>query len=169
MLVSKCDNTSKKVQSQACLNYKSLIFEISNGEQLSDSHINAGNQLLRGQFPDLQGLTSPVLGQKLCFSNFDWALGYAGESYLQVLHNGRDHWVTIEIVSEEVVHIYDSLFKKPNYFIIKQITLRSRCHQVKLILEKVQYQRNTVDCGVYAIAFLTDFMPQNKPINLSLC
>ena len=165
LLVSKCDNASKKVQSQACLNYKSLIFEISNGEQLSDSHINAGNQLLRGQFPDLQGLTSPVLGQKLCFPNFEWALGYAGESYLRVLHNGRDHWVTIEIVSEEEVHIYDSLFKKPNYYIIKQITsiLRSRCHQVKLLLEKVQYQRNTVDCGVYAIAFLTDLCHKINP------
>ena len=160
---SYCNSTS--YPSQACLNYKSLIYQISNGEQLSDSHINAGNQLLKGQFCDFQGLSSPVLGQKLCFPNYNWALGYAGGSYLQVLHNGRDHWVTIEIVSEEEVRIYDSLFTKPNYCIIKQITsiLRSRHHQVQLLLEKVQFQRNTVDCGVYAIAFLTDLCHKIDP------
>ena len=155
----------KNNSSQACLNYKSLIYQISNGEQLSDSHINVGDQLLKGQFPDFQGLSSPVLGQKLCFPNYNWALGYAGGSYLQVLHNGRDHWVTIEIISEEEVCIYDSLFTKPNYYIIKQITsiLRSRHHQVQLLLEKVQFQQNTVDCGVYAIAFLTDLCHKIDP------
>ena len=40
--------------------------------------------------------------------------GYAGLSYLQVLHTGADHWVTIKILSEEEVRVYDSVFLKAN-------------------------------------------------------
>jgi len=108
-----------KKTSQAFLNYKFLIHQITSDEQLSDDHTNAGNQLLKGQFPDFQGLSLPVFGQKFCFPNYNWAIGHAGVSYLQVLHNGRDHWITTEIVSKEEVHIYNSLFTKPNYCIIK--------------------------------------------------
>ena len=142
-----------------------MIYQVSNGEQLTDSHINAGNQLLKSQFPDFQGLSSPVLGQTFSFPKFEWARGYAGQSYVQVLHNGSDHWITIEIISEEEVHIYDSLFTKPNYFIIKQIAsiLQSRNHQIQIYSEKVQFQQNTIDCGVYALAFLTDLCHKIDP------
>ena len=114
--------------------------------------------MLQGQFSELQGLASPVLGQKVCFPKFDGILGYNGQTYMQVLHNDNNHWITIEIVSQEEVHIYDSLFSKPNYCIIKQISsiIQSKSHEVQLVLEKVQFQKNAIDCGVYAIAFLTD-------------
>lgn len=46
--------------------------------QLGDEHINAVNQLLRSQFPDLQGLCTPVLGQRLSFPEFNIVQGYAG-------------------------------------------------------------------------------------------
>jgi len=145
--------------------YTNLISSIKNGEQLNDNHVNAANRLLQSQFSELQGLASPVLGQKLCFPNFDDILGYSGQAYMQVLHNGSDHWITIEIVSKEEVHIYDSLFLKPNYCIIKQISsiIQSKSHQVQLLLEKVQFQRNAIDCGVYAIAFLTDLCHKIDP------
>jgi len=84
---------------------------------------------------------------------------------MQVLRNGNDHWITIEIVFKEV-HIYDSLFLKPNCCIIKQISsiIKSKSHhKVQLLLEKVQFQRNTIDCGVYAIAFLTDLWHKIDP------
>ena len=44
---------------------------IKNGEQLNDSHINAADCLLQGQFTEIQGLASPVLRQKLCFPTFN--------------------------------------------------------------------------------------------------
>ena len=73
------------------MNYKSLIHQVtSNGEQLTDSHINAGNQLLKSQFPDFQGMSSPVLGQTF-LPKFEWAGKYAGQIYVQVLHNGSDN------------------------------------------------------------------------------
>ena len=57
--------------------FSKLISDIKKGEKLSDEHINAASQLLHGQFGGVQGLCSPVLGQKLLFPKFEWASGYA--------------------------------------------------------------------------------------------
>ena len=59
--------------------YAKLISSIRNSEQLSDSHINAANRLVQDQFSEIQGLASPVSGQKLCFPKFDDILGYNGQ------------------------------------------------------------------------------------------
>ena len=134
----------------------------SNGEQLTDSHINAQNQLLKSQFPDFQGLSSPVLGQ-ICFRKFEWAGKYAGQIYIQMLHTTA---VTIEINSVEGVHIYDSLFIKPNYCIIKQITsaLLSRNHQFHIHLEKYNFNKTPLIVGYeYAMAFITELCHKIDP------
>lgn len=68
--------------------FRKLISDIKNGEKLSDDHINAASQLLHSQFEDVQGLCSPVLGQKMFFPKYEWAAGHA---YLQILHTGSDH------------------------------------------------------------------------------
>ena len=143
------------------------MFSITIGDKLGDEHINAANELLHSQFPDVQGLCTPVLGQRLCFPNFDRTLGYAGFSYIQVLHTGADHWVTIQISSyDDEVNVYDSLVAThPTYHVLKQIAaiLHSSAHEINLKLEKVQFQTNSVDCGVYAIAFITDLCHNRDP------
>ena len=168
-LLKETDCLSKpgKKNTKAVSDYEQLISSIKNGEQLNDGHINAANRLLQGQFTEIQGLASPVLGQKLCFPTFNDILGYSGQPYLQVLHNGNDHWIAIEIVSQEEVHVYDSLFSKPNYCIIKQISsiIKSRSSKLQLFLERVQFQQNSIDCGVYAIAFMTDLCYKLDPAN----
>ena len=58
--------------------FSKLISDIKKGEKLSDEHINAASQLSHGQFGDVQGLCSSVLGQKLSFPKFEWESGYAG-------------------------------------------------------------------------------------------
>ena len=88
-------------RSAVLIKYEKLILHISSGGKLGDEHINATNQLLLSQYPNVQGLCTPVLGQKLCFPEFNVLQGYTGNAYLQVLHTGADHWITIEIVSEE--------------------------------------------------------------------
>ena len=108
------------------------------GGRLGDEHINAANQLLQSQFPDVQGLCTPALGQKLCFPKFitlrDMLHGHA---YLQILHTGGDHWITIEILSKEEVRVYDSIFLSPTYHTLKQIAsiVQSRCHQMQILLD----------------------------------
>ena len=145
--------------------FRKLISDIKNGEKLSDEHINAASQLLRGQFEDLQELCSPVLGQKLSFPKFEWASGYAGYAYFQILHTGSDHWIAIKAISESEVYVYDSIFMQPTYYTLKQIAsiLHAPSSQILLHLERVQMQSNSVDCGVYAIAFLTDLCYGKDP------
>lgn len=147
------------------VDYQKLISCVATGGQLGDEHINAVNQLLRSQFPDFQGLCTPVLGQRLSFPEFNIVQGYAGFFYLQVLHTGADHWVTIEISSQEEVRVYDSVFLKPTYHTLKQIAsiVKSKYSKIHILLEKVQCQKNAVDCGIYAVAFLTDLCHRLDP------
>ena len=137
-------------------NFKVLIYDIKAGQTLGDDHINAVNQLLHDQFEDFQGLSTPVLGQKLLFQKFDWMAGLAGFEYLQILHTGEDHWITVKLLSDHEVLIYDSIHLQPNYYSLKQIASIAQCKTstIELQLQRVQMQRSgSVDCGVYAIAF----------------
>ena len=153
-MLSKVEGNKNTVKQIELLGrFNSLMSGIRSGDKLSDEHINAANELLHSQFPDVQGLCTSVLGQRFCFPNFDRTLGYAGIPYIQVLHTGADHWVTIHtsLYNDEVT-VYDSLFAThPTYHVLKQIAaiLRSSAHENNLKLEKVQFQTNSVDCGVY--------------------
>jgi len=104
--------------------FSKLISDIKKGEKLSDEHINAASQLLHGQFEDVQGLCSPVLGQKLLFPKFACASGYAGYAYFQILHTGSDHWIAI---SESEVYVYDSIFFATNILYIETDCFHSSC------------------------------------------
>jgi len=54
---------------------------------------------------------------------------------------------------------------QPIYYLLKQIAaiLHSKSSKINLQLERVQRKIDTVDCGVYAIAFLTDLYHGNDP------
>ena len=69
---------------------------------LTDNIMNAAQELLRMQFPDLLGLQSVILGQTMSFKI------QAGE-FLQILHS-VNHWVTISTLGSQCssVKLYDS-------------------------------------------------------------
>ena len=72
-----------------------LLFCVRNGDKLSDEHMSTASELLRAQFEHVQRLSTPVLGQKLCFPLFDEVMGYAGNPYIQIIHTGTDHWIAV--------------------------------------------------------------------------
>jgi len=89
LLKNKFHDSSKEihtVRSAVIFDYQKLVSCVAAGRQLGDEHINAANQLLMSQFPDVQGLCSPVVGQRLCFPAYDIVLGYEGFFFFQVLH-----------------------------------------------------------------------------------
>ena len=47
--------------------FDKLYIAIRQGKKLDDNHISAACKLLHRQFPDVQGLCTPVLGQNLSF------------------------------------------------------------------------------------------------------
>lgn len=57
-----CDQAIQKINNQ--------------GNKLDDDHMHSASQLLQGQFQNLQGLSSPVVGQKFSFERFDWIMGH---------------------------------------------------------------------------------------------
>ena len=67
------------------------------------------------------------------------------------------------MVSSYEVKIYDSLFHSTTYATKKQIAsiMCIREHQVTLQIGMTQFQENSFDCGVYAIAFATELCHGN--------
>ena len=76
---------------------------------------------------DLHGLSTPVLGQQVSFRKFDWLAGAAGFCYYQILHTAADHWITIKLISDHEVEVYDSVFLEPNYYTLKKIASTAQC------------------------------------------
>lgn len=87
------------------LSHKDEEILLSPTAWITDSMVNAAQQLLREQFPQLPGLQDVSLGLTMAFNIMP------GE-FLQILHTSQDHWVTISTigVKHPTVKIYDSLF-----------------------------------------------------------
>lgn len=79
---------------------------ISNGQWLNDVVVHAAQQLIKNDKDLLPvgGLQNPLLGQNL---SFDVQTG----EFVQILHSGGNHWITISTVGMECGHVrvYDSL------------------------------------------------------------
>ena len=64
--------------------FESILY----GCMLTDAHIREASFMLRKQFPSIDGLNDPVLGQHLQFP-------VARSTFVQILHDGSMHWLTI--------------------------------------------------------------------------
>ena len=132
---------------------------LNNGEWLTDEHVVLSQELLRNQFPHIDGLQSPLLAENDGFSPV------ANEA-IQIHHVNGDHWVTSTSIGQEVA-VYDSKFSGGDLS-------SSLTHQLALIyrplitkeedgeevdaylqvhIPPIQQQSGLADCGVFAIAF----------------
>ena len=79
------------------------------GNELSDTHINMAQSLLKAQFPLLNGLKSTLLqGKQQTFTEDEV------KNKLQIIHClERHHWIVATSVkcASGQVHVVDSLFK----------------------------------------------------------
>jgi hypothetical protein len=128
---------------------------ISNGQKLTDRHINYAQRLLKRQFPLLNGLKL-----SLCQMKEQSQEERLKESKLQIFHTRGDHWTvasTIHSVKGQV-KIYDSIYNSMdsettavimNLFQVPPHPLQVDVHV------KVQKQEDTHDCGLFAIAVAT--------------
>lgn len=103
---------------------------------LTDNIMNAAQQLLRKQFPDLLGLQSVILGQTMSFKI------QSGE-FLQILHS-VNHWVTVSTLSSEnsSIKLYDSHYTGIPSLLEAQIAtlLCTDRDQVEVEIQNVQSQ-----------------------------
>ena len=99
--------------------------------------------MLQAQFPSLCGLHNLVLGQTLSFQ-------VTQEAFLQILHVGGNHWLTIQkIPSFYVITPFQWTLKNTNLLCTKSST-------IVLKIYKTQSQIGTSDCGLFSIAYATD-------------
>ena len=119
---------------------------------LTDNDIHSASQLLKKQFPHIDGFQNPVLGTK---GQFD----VAKSQFVQILHNGTNHWLTVSNIfgQPDVVDIYDSMLYTISLQTKLQIAtiLFSNNHKITYGMQPFQRQKGGDDCGLFAIAAAT--------------
>ena len=128
---------------------------------LSDDIIHAAQMLMREKSPFVGGLQPPCRGQNCSFD-------VEGGEFIQILHNGYDHWLTVSTVGvaeSAVVRVYDSLYPHLTTKTQQQIAAIINTPKPKIQLEliDVQNQSGSNDCGAFAIAFATALIFGEEP------
>lgn len=130
---------------------------------LMDSEIHAAQQLLKAQFPHLDGLNDPdILSGDLVTP--------AVTEFVQIINTGG-HWVCLSTVgcTDGHVKVYDSMGTCPS-----RTAIINSCQmlfyngkRVTVSNQKVQRQQGASDCGLFAIAFATSLCFGNDPQEIS--
>ena len=131
---------------------KEDLEDITNKRMLSNNVIYGFNILCRRQFEHVAGLQDPLLGQTSQYSVMK------NQKFVQILHNNRAHWVAISTYNckNGEVNYYDSLFScRINDFVKQQLCALMQADEdaLKINVMPVQQQTNSVDCGIFAMAF----------------
>ena len=127
---------------------------------LDDLLIMAGQNILKMQFPHISGLQLPALTAVL-------AVEPPKGDFVQVMHVGRNHWITVSNVHCEPgqVMVFDSLKMSLGNHSLKVIAdfMQSDRSHIELLYVDIKGQSGTNDCGLYALAFATSVCYGNKP------
>jgi len=122
---------------------------ITAGGQLSDSHINFAQAILRRQFDKVLGLQSTLLQSRL-------RAPLPATGALQILHSRGNHWIVASTVgcSAGEVMVFDSLYSSIDQA-TRDLILQVFGKEVHIKLEKSPQQLGGKDCGVFAVAICT--------------
>ena len=136
--------------------HKNLI--LRNGKICSDV-MNFASSIIKDQY-SVDGLqntgNAPFLNE---FDKWEYALTFKSMKSIpsaQIHHTGKDHWV-LSILHENDVYVIDSLMSRISVITASmEIQLAKLYETRRVILPNVQQQQNSVDCGIFAIAFLVE-------------
>lgn len=137
---------------------KQEISQIHRQQMLTDKHISAVNVMLQRQFPETRGLQPTIRGQNLSFQVVE-------PPFVQILHVGSNHWMTVIGISNTLVKVYDSLYRCVGTCVIMQTAsmMKSPSNYIDFHVESTQIQQGGIDCGLFAIAYATEFCFGNNP------
>ena len=130
---------------------------LQSSDWINDNIIYAAQKLLRKEFPDIEGLKSPLLGTSLAFKCIPH-----NSKYIQILHVNGNHWICVSnigLLSREPVKdrtfVYDS-------FVSKSIECHTKLQICSFVqpsnklfrfeIMNIMVQPNTFDCGLFAVA-----------------
>uniref|UniRef100_A0A7M5V3E3 Ubiquitin-like protease family profile domain-containing protein n=1 Tax=Clytia hemisphaerica TaxID=252671 RepID=A0A7M5V3E3_9CNID len=143
--------------------FQDAMKKLRNGEWVSGVIVKKATDMLKTQFPHLQGLQE-TLKSKSQLSKFK-AVDFEVDS-IQVHHAGGCHWV-LSSSKEGNVFVYDSLYDEPTDDLKLQLLL---CYknfmkdgQLKVQYKPVSKQAGSTDCGIFVIAYAFDIASGRSP------
>ena len=97
------------------------------------------------------------------------------DEFVQVLHNGAGHWLTVSNIGatnckgKPEIFVYDSMYQSVGSFAKTQIAamLASEQAQIDVKMMNVQRQEGGSDCGLFAIAFAPALVNGIQPAQLN--
>ena len=156
---SNIDDETSESFCDPAYSYETIL---RSAQWLDSATILRAMKLIRKESRDLPGLLPTEFVQTLeycCKSN---------DVLLQILHcEDPGHWCTISatnIADGPIVSIFDSNYPARRPAVVEQIASLLRCkqEQFKVRMEWCPSQSNNNDCGLHAIANLTEFVLQSE-------
>ena len=147
------------------------IRHITNDEMITDESIDLAQQLLTKQFPIFDGFADIALSEQNGFEPIK-----RNNPFVQVLNTGSLHWICVSNLkknreSNDECVIHDSLSNgKITSNIAWKISNMLFCQEnpeIRVLVESVQQQRNSIDCGLFAVAFATSLVFGSNPCNVA--
>jgi len=125
------------------------------GEELTDLEIYLAQQLLKKQFPNLNGFTCTLLQDKKCA-----LMEKAVKNGVQIIYcKARHHWIVASTVNSSIgqVKVYDSLFTYPDKETERVLINVFQWDSTEVVVKfaRCQKQKGGIDCGLFSIAFAT--------------
>lgn len=141
---------------------------ILNNDELNDRCMDAASTLLSKQFPSVRGLQSTLLtgSKEHCIH-----MGIEEDSF-QLLHqSSRHHWMATAVIDGQL-YMYDSIplpigLKLPQEIRTSLSNLYGD-HLTSYLAPDNTQQKGSVDCGLFAIAFLTALCHGQRPEKLRI-
>ena len=169
---SRKSNTKATDQNKSLVPHESFtgglnandLQEIGAQHWLSDKHIDAFMTKVKYDYPYFGGLQDTVLQSLRMWEKVT-------SEYIQVFLVNNNHWVTASTVGARAdnINIYDSMMLYPSSETLDLIAHfhRSTSRQLTFNIMHVQKQENDVDCGAFALAFLSSLVFFQNPTQLS--
>lgn len=131
---------------------------ISSGEKLTDKHINFAQEVLKMQFPGLDGLKNTLLLTKHA------QVLNSPTNYLQIVHVRTNHWIAVSTLGclHNRVRIYDSLYTdvdEQTTYLLKSVFGSNVSYEVN----SCPRQEGCNDCGLFAIANCVSLVNWSQP------
>ena len=175
------DRLSLKLKKRYWVKDLSLPWTEKNGivydRTLTCDSMHAAQKVMRNQFPFIGGLQDsghvPIFNDAKNKWHYEFPmLPIATDVVAQIHHTGTFHWVMSAKFNNKV-YVFDSLMHtnshlSPSLQIQLCAIYANNSHSLEVLLSTNNQQSNGVDCGVFAIANLTNFAYSMKYENESM-
>ena len=138
---------------------------LSTNSWLNDKLIDLGQAMLQTKYPHINGLQSVILAEK-------FALIPQPDEFVQILNQNGNHWILVSSIgcASATVKVYDSLhgtLSSATKCLVADM-LQSKSSEITIQYVDVQWQSNTYDCGLFALANATMLCNGTDPTSVSL-